>query len=88
MANEWRAALDDGRYPSQSYIAKRYNVTRARVSQILALLRLTPPAQDLLKTAGDTVPARLINERKLRPIIDMMADEQREAVASLVQRVM
>jgi len=42
LAQEWQRQLDDGEVESQAAIARREGITRARVSQIILLLRLCP----------------------------------------------
>ncbi len=42
-AMEWRRQLDAGEVASQADIARREGITRARVTQIMMLLRLAPP---------------------------------------------
>jgi len=42
MAMEWQRQLDAGEMATQAEIARREGITRARVTQIMALLRLTP----------------------------------------------
>jgi len=47
-AIEWRRQLDTGEVRNQADIARREGVTRARVTQVLGLLRLAPEIQDQL----------------------------------------
>ena len=64
----WRQELDSGTVATQADIARREGITRARVTQVLMLLRLAPEIQDrILDMAKKTGPSR-ISERRLRPI--------------------
>ena len=44
-AVEWRRQLDGGEVESQAAIAGREGITRARVCQVMSLLRLAPTLQ-------------------------------------------
>jgi hypothetical protein len=41
-AIDWQALLESGTIASQSQIARREGITRARVTQIMCMLRLAP----------------------------------------------
>jgi hypothetical protein len=47
-AIEWQALLESGGVQTQADIARREGVTRARVTQVLGLLRLAPEIQNQL----------------------------------------
>ena len=64
----WRQELDVGEIASQAEIARRERLSRARVTQVLMLLRLAPDIQEsILSLSGDPNPPRLV-EKLLRPI--------------------
>ncbi len=65
MAMEWRRQLDAGEVPSQAQIACQQGISRARVSQILALLRLAPEIRECILAATMTTGTR-ISEHRLR----------------------
>ena len=67
-ANEWKALLESGKVASQAEIASREGVTRARVTQIMGLLRLAPDIQEKILTPLGTLHRRPLTERMLRPI--------------------
>jgi len=83
-AREWRRQLDAGEVASQAAIARREGLTRARVTQIMALLRLAPDIQQsILSLPGSMNPPRL-PERLLRPIVQIGdAEEQIQAFGEL-----
>jgi len=51
-SQEWRRQLDAGEVASQAAIARREGLTRARVTQIMALLRLAPDIQQSILNLG------------------------------------
>ena len=53
---------------AQAAIARREGITRARVTQILGLLRLAPEIQHHILSMPSTVGCPTITERVLRPI--------------------
>jgi len=68
MAMEWQRQLDAGEVETQAAIARREGITRARVTQIMALLRLAPDIQEHILAMPDSVGRPAISERALRPI--------------------
>ncbi|MCX6348022.1 MAG: hypothetical protein NTV79_00755, partial [Candidatus Aureabacteria bacterium] len=66
-AIEWRHQLDANEVRNQAEIASREGITRARVTQIMGMLRLAPEIQDKILTPPSTL-CRLVTERMLRPI--------------------
>jgi len=84
-ALEWRRQLDYGELRNQAEIARREGITRARVTQIMALLRLAPENLEHILTMPKTVRQPEITERKLRPIINGIEDtRQEEPIRSLM----
>ena len=67
-AIEWQALLKSGEIANQAGIAKREGVTRARVTQIMGMLRLGPEIQEQILSMPDAVHRPPITERMLRPI--------------------
>jgi len=64
----WRALLDSGEASSQADIARREGVTRARVTQVLGLLRLAPEIQERILALPPTAERPSVSERILRPL--------------------
>jgi hypothetical protein len=77
-AVEWRGLLESGQVRSQAEIARREGITRARVTQIMALLRLAPEIQEWILTMPEVVGRPAISERALRPIagLESLADQK------------
>jgi hypothetical protein len=67
-ALEWQALLESGDIANQSSIAQQEGITRARVTQVMALLRLAPEIQDHILSLPDMDHRPAITERALRPI--------------------
>ena len=66
-AIEWRRQLDAGEVQNQAEIARREGITRARVTQVMSLLRLAPNMQKHILAMPETT------ERRLRPVISGIA---------------
>jgi len=67
-AIEWQALLKSGQIARQAEIARREGITRARVTQVLGLLRLPPEIQEEIPTLPHSIHRRPVTERLLRPI--------------------
>lgn len=70
MAIEWRRQIDTGEVRNKTEIARREGITRARVTQVMGLLRLAPEIQDKILSFPDTLRP-LLTERTLRPIVSI-----------------
>ena len=68
-AVEWKALLDSGEVATQADIACQEGITRARVTQVLGLLRLAPEIQEHILSLPDAAHPPLVTERILRPIV-------------------
>jgi hypothetical protein len=53
---------------SQADIARQEGITRARVIQIMGMLRLAPEIREKILTSPGTIHRRPVTERMLRPI--------------------
>lgn len=67
-AQEWRRQLDVGEVETQAEIARREGVTRARVTQVMGLLRLAPEIQQYVLSMMPSAHRPALTERVLRPI--------------------
>ena len=61
--------IDSGKVKNQSELAKLKGISRARVTQILNLLKLDKSIIDNLKQIGDPMDKKITSERELRKII-------------------
>ena len=60
--------IDSGKMKNQSEMARIKGISRARVTQILNLLKLDKSIIDNLEKLGDPMDRNVISERKLRKI--------------------
>jgi hypothetical protein len=67
-AIEWQALLKSEKVASQAEIARREGITRARVTQIMGLLRFAPEIRKQILSMPDTIHRPLISEKILRNI--------------------
>ena len=67
-AIKWPALLDSGQIANQADIARREGITRARVTQIIGMLRLAPQIQEQILSLPDISGRFHVSERLLRPI--------------------
>jgi len=67
-AVEWKALLESGGMVSQAEIARREGITRARVTQVMGMLRLAPEIQEHIQSMPETHRRPPVTERTLRPI--------------------
>jgi hypothetical protein len=68
-AQEWRRQLNAREVETQAEIARREGLTRARVTQVLGLLRLAPEIQACILELPDTVRRSAVTEHAIRTII-------------------
>lgn len=78
-AIEWQARLESGEAFNQSAIARREGITRARVTQVMGMLRLAPEIQQHVLSLPETVRRPAISERALRSIAQIVNPEQQIA---------
>ena len=67
-AIEWNALLESGQITTQADIARQEGITRARVTQVMGMLRLAPEVQKQIKSLPDIAGRSPVTERMLRPI--------------------
>ncbi|MBN1355364.1 MarR family transcriptional regulator [bacterium] len=65
LAQEWRKRMQE-RALSQSELAREMGVSRARVSQILNLLKLPEDVLVEVRNLGDSMERQRVTERMLR----------------------
>lgn len=78
-AQEWHRQLEAGEVRTQAEIAQREGITRARVTQVMSLLRLAQEIQEHVLSLPDMVRRPAITERALRPIAQL--DDAAEQLA-------
>jgi hypothetical protein len=83
LAREWREKLASGECATRVDLARRLGVSRARVTQVLGLLALSPEALHAVAALGDPLSQPLITERGLRSILKMSTEEQALALRAI-----
>jgi len=69
LAKEYKEMIDRGEVKNQAELARIKSISRARVTQILNLLKLDRNIIDHLEQIGDPMDKKTVSERKLRKII-------------------
>jgi esterase/lipase len=70
LAKEYKKMIDRGEVKNQAELARIKSISRARVTQILNLLKLDNNIIDNLEKIGDPMDRKVISERELRKIIN------------------
>ena len=78
MAGEWKEAVDRGGYASRADLTRKKMISRARVTQILNLLKLDAEVQEMIVKQGDPMESTNPTERRLRGIVGLSTEEQRQ----------
>jgi hypothetical protein len=86
LAQEWQQALRSGEHGSQAEFARKLSISRARVTQVLHLLKLTPDVLNIIAALGDPLPSRIIAERTLRSMVHRPAAEQRQELGKILTK--
>ncbi|MHB1013007.1 MAG: hypothetical protein ACYC37_08925 [Desulfobacteria bacterium] len=68
-AIEWQRQLNAGEVQNKTEVAQREGITRARVTQVMRLLRLAPEFQKQILSMSDIIRKSAVTERRLRPIV-------------------
>lgn len=84
LAQEWRKALEHGEHTSPAALARALKVSRARVTQIMNLLDLSPEAIKLISSLGDPLRKPVITERSLRQLSEMAPEKQVEQLKTIL----
>ncbi len=66
LARQWQQDLAEGKYSSRADLSRKMGVSRARVTQILNLLKLPPEIIEKAITLGDPLTKRTATEHSLR----------------------
>jgi hypothetical protein len=77
LAREWQESIGQGDCLSGAELARKLRISRARVTQTLRLLELTPEVSEAPSDLGDPLLRPVVTERKLRSIVNLPAEEQR-----------
>jgi hypothetical protein len=80
VAREWRTSLDNGEYASPVALARGLRISRARVTQIMNLLKLSPEVIEVISSLGDPLRTPGVSEKRLRPLLRLTAEKQTEQI--------
>jgi len=86
LAQEWHKAIEDGKYASPAALARHLKVSRARVTQIMSLLKLSSEVIQMVSSLGDPLVSPKLTERRLRPLLGMIAEKQMERITIILSR--
>jgi ParB-like chromosome segregation protein Spo0J len=86
LAQAWQKALDSGKHLSLADLGRKLAISRARVAQVLRLLRLAPEGLNAIAALGDPLPRRIISKRRLRSIVDRSATDQRQEISRILAK--
>jgi hypothetical protein len=78
LAKEYKGMIDNGQAKNQSGLARKLGISRARVTQILRLIKLNSLIIQELERLGDPLKSRIVTERMLRPYVNKSFREQKE----------
>ena len=70
--------INNRQVKNQSDLARKLGVSRARVTQILSLLKFNSLIVQELENFGDPLKSKIITERMLRPYVNKFIQEQKE----------
>ena len=79
--------LSAGECASRADLARKLGRSRARVTQVLGLLELTPEVVEALAALGDPLPKPIVTERGLRSLLGLPAEEQKLALQVFTSKV-
>ena len=77
LAREYKQMIDNGDVKNQAQLARLKGISRARVTQILRLLKLDSLIIQELEKLGDPLKLKIITERMLRPYVNKSQQEQK-----------
>ena len=85
-AREWQQLIEAGEV-TRADIARQEETSRARVTQILNLLKLSGEVQGfILGLEPLKVGERGLTERRLRPLLKLSSEEQMREISSMVEQ--
>jgi len=80
MAESFQTKLEAGEVATRAALARQYGLTRARVTQLMDLLKLDPLILDYVRNLPAGTPERLVTEKNLRRLVKLpLSDQLKEA---------
>jgi hypothetical protein len=62
--------IDSGEVKNQSDLAQKLGISKARVCQVLSLLKLNTDLIDAIEKMGNPMPSRIVTEKMLRKCLN------------------
>jgi hypothetical protein len=84
LAQEWQGIITNGKCSSLAALARQPGLSRARVTQVLQLLKLTPKVLDVVTDLGDPLPSPIVTERRLTSLANLTAGEQDHRIKTIL----
>jgi len=84
--DRWQSEIDRGEVRNRAAIVRREGLSQAYVGRLLDLLRLHPDVRAAILALPPGTPARLVTERKLRPLTRLSWDRQLTVLGWLFRR--
>ena len=84
QAEEWQRQIDTGGIKHRAEISNREGISRARVTQLMHLLKLHPEIRTFIHGLGSDVPRRYVTARRLRPLCSLRLEEQLSEVLRIM----
>ena len=78
--------LSAGECATRADLARKLGMTRARVTQVLGLLELTPEVVEGRAALGDPLPKPIVTERGLRSLLSLPAKEQKHVLQAIASK--
>lgn len=84
LSREWQCLLEARECATRADLARKAGVSRARVSQILGLLTLSPEVIQATAALGDPMRSPIVTERALRRLLGMAHEVQISELHQLI----
>ena len=75
-AHAWQARIESGEVENKAAVARQEGISRARVTQVLSLLKLAPEIREHILAMPLANGHRPLSERSLRPLIGLPPSRQ------------
>lgn len=85
LAERFQGLLDAGEARNRADLARRFRLTRARVTQLMDLLRLHPMVLAYVRSLALGTPTRSVTERGLRAVVRLPGRQQVQAAKRMVR---
>lgn len=76
LAKEYKQMIDNGQVKNRAELARKLGISRAKVIQILSLLKLDSLVIQELVKLGDPLDTKIISEHVLRTYVNKSFTEQ------------